>query len=129
MRFGTMPLQDGRFMTTADARAAGVTASNPVIIAKPNSADPKRPVQYELVDQAPSKHSERWQRVVAVVCLGKKWQFSEFPYKVCSPAARVCVTSEVQVKLHWPTRMACDLLCMHAEVLDHLLLGALSLPC
>ena len=78
-------MQEGHFLSTTDARAALDGAAKPVqpvVIARPSAADPRRQVRYEVVDKAPSTGSERWERVVAVVCLGKKWQFRGYPFKV-----------------------------------------------
>lgn len=73
-------------MTVAAARAAGMSrASGVVPVNKPHPADPKHPAVYEVTDQPPGRHSERWTRVVAVICLGKKWQFTDFPFKVLLP--------------------------------------------
>lgn len=54
-----------------------------LLVSRPSVADPNRKVEYELVDQPPSKGSSRWERVVGVICQGKKWQFKEYPFKVC----------------------------------------------
>lgn len=79
-------VQEGHFLTTTDARAAldgAAKPTQPVVISRPSALDPRRQVRYEVVDKAPSTGSERWERVVAVVCLGKKWQFRGYPFKVC----------------------------------------------
>ena len=77
-------VQDGRFEDVATARATqgGAPPAQPVTVARSSAADPKRQVKFEIVDQAPSMKSERWERVVAVVCSGKIWQFKEWPFSV-----------------------------------------------
>lgn len=37
-----------------------------------------RPVRYEITDRAPSDKAT-WDRVVALFCLGKAWQFKAYP--------------------------------------------------
>jgi parafibromin len=72
-------------MSSTDARASAGGLAKPVqpmIITRPSKVDPKRPVKFEIVDKAPSMNSERWERVVAVICQGKKWQFRGYPFRV-----------------------------------------------
>ena len=45
-----------------------------------------KPVPYHVMDKAPAKDSPDWQRVVAVVAQGNKWQFKDWPYKVRADA-------------------------------------------
>lgn len=72
-------------MTSTDARAAFPAGERPqvLVVTKQSVIDPKRSVSYELVDQPPSKNSSRWERVAGVICQGKRWQFKEYPFKVC----------------------------------------------
>eukprot|EP00892_Ulva_mutabilis_P009876 jgi/Ulvmu1/7260/UM035_0047.1 len=76
-------LQEGEFMTTAEARAgiAGGDKPSIVLVSRKQPTDPARTITYELVDQPPSKSSPRWERVAAVICQGKRWQFKEYPFK------------------------------------------------
>lgn len=37
-----------------------------------------RPIRYEITDRAPSDKAT-WDRVVALFCLGKAWQFKAYP--------------------------------------------------
>ena len=37
-----------------------------------------RPIKYEITDRLPADKS-RWQRVVALFCQGKAWQFKQYP--------------------------------------------------
>lgn len=37
-----------------------------------------RPIRYEITDRAPSDKAS-WDRVVALFCLGKAWQFKSYP--------------------------------------------------
>ena len=37
-----------------------------------------RPIRYEITDKAPSDKAT-WDRVVALFCLGKAWQFKAYP--------------------------------------------------
>lgn len=37
-----------------------------------------RPIRYEITDRAPSDKAG-WDRVVALFCLGKAWQFKSYP--------------------------------------------------
>jgi RNA pol II accessory factor, Cdc73 family, C-terminal len=76
-------MQEGKFESVAAARAAHADAiQQPVVVARPSASDPKRMIKYEIVDKAPSAGSARWERVVAVICHGKKWQFSGYPFPV-----------------------------------------------
>jgi hypothetical protein len=73
------------FVSSSDARAAAGGEAKPVqplVITRPSKVDGKRPVKFEIFDKAPSMKSERWERVVAVVCQGKKWQFQGYPFPV-----------------------------------------------
>ncbi len=38
-----------------------------------------KPVAYEVTDQEP-RHRRDWDRVVAVFCSGKAWQFKKWPF-------------------------------------------------
>ena len=38
----------------------------------------QRPIRYEITDKAPSDKAT-WDRVVALFCLGKAWQFKAYP--------------------------------------------------
>lgn len=76
-------------MTSADARCGMTGGEKPsvVLLSRPSAIDPARKITYELVDQPPSKASCRWERVAAVICQGKRWQFKEYPFKVWQPSA------------------------------------------
>ena len=88
-------MQEGKFEGPASAKAA-VQASGPlaqpIVISRHSKLTPKRPVKFEVVDQAPSAKSERWERVVAIICSGKKWQFDNFPFAVRLLPALLAIT-------------------------------------
>lgn len=43
----------------------------------------KQPIKYHVTDRDPTK-KEDWDRLVAVFCLGKTWQFKKWPFKGAS---------------------------------------------
>ncbi|PSC73571.1 parafibromin-like isoform X2 [Micractinium conductrix] len=79
-------LEKGEFQTTEAAKAAAAEANNGELPAKEDkvtlhrSIGRKAPVKYCVTDKEPSS-KEEWDRVVAVVCLGKPWQFKKWPFK------------------------------------------------
>ncbi|KXZ48472.1 hypothetical protein GPECTOR_27g642 [Gonium pectorale] len=75
-------LEEGRFMTTAQAQAASGGAPKPS--SQPIRRTAHRPapgVEYHITDKPPSPSSPDWERVVAVLVQGAKWQFKDWPHK------------------------------------------------
>ena len=48
-----------------------------------------RPIRYEITDRAPSDKGT-WDRVVALFCLGKAWQFKGYPQQLF-PVGLACI--------------------------------------
>lgn len=93
-------MQDGQFMTSADARSTLPGGEKPsvVLVSRPSVVEAARKITYEVVDQPPSKSSSRWERVAAVICQGKRWQFKEYPFKVkTSVLSLICNNSFLDV--------------------------------
>ncbi|KFM26620.1 Parafibromin [Auxenochlorella protothecoides] len=57
--------------------AEGVRKSDRLIISR--TMGRAKPVAYEVTDQEP-RHRRDWDRVVAVFCSGKAWQFKKWPF-------------------------------------------------
>ncbi|EFJ51730.1 hypothetical protein VOLCADRAFT_103365 [Volvox carteri f. nagariensis] len=76
-------LEEGRFVPAAQAQAAASGAPKPSSLTIRRTAHRGPPgVEYTLTDRAPPAGSPDWERVVAVVVQGAKWQFKDWPYKV-----------------------------------------------
>ncbi|EFN59429.1 hypothetical protein CHLNCDRAFT_56751 [Chlorella variabilis] len=77
-------LEEGRFCTTDEAKAEmaktkdGVKKEERAAIQRTIAR--KAPVKYWVTDKEPA-HKQDWDRVVAVICLGKAWQFKKWPFK------------------------------------------------
>ena len=87
-------------MTSADARSTLPGGEKPsvVLVSRPSVVEAARKITYEVVDQPPSKSSSRWERVAAVICQGKRWQFKEYPFKVkTSVLSLICNNSFLDV--------------------------------
>lgn len=72
-------LGEGRYVTAQQAVAAGCAKVSSATFMR--TADRSTPVEYMVTDKAPPEKSPDWQRVVAVVVQGAKWQFKDWPYK------------------------------------------------
>lgn len=70
--------------------------------AKPTSLSIKRrykrspSVKYRVTDEAPSRDSKDWQRVVAVFVSGKAWQFKDWPFKGADEGDLVDLFSKIR---------------------------------
>ena len=87
--------EQGVFVPTDRMREAGAERQSLAVISRTILRG--TPVHYHLVDRLP-KGSPDWQRVVAVVVQGAKWQFKDFPIKV--GGRRVAVNARVVNPLH-----------------------------
>ncbi|GLI63558.1 hypothetical protein VaNZ11_006411 [Volvox africanus] len=75
-------LEEGRFVPAAKAQAASGGAPKPTSLTFRRTASRGSPgVEYTLTDRPPAPGSPDWDRVVAVVVQGAKWQFKEWPHK------------------------------------------------
>lgn len=73
-------LETGTFRTPEQAAAAGAKKPDQSYISMMRTAGRKAPgIKYHITDKEPQKE-EDWNRVVAVFCLGKAWQFRRFPF-------------------------------------------------
>ncbi|KAL6781820.1 hypothetical protein ACKKBF_B09540 [Auxenochlorella protothecoides x Auxenochlorella symbiontica] len=70
-------LETGTFKPVEQCRAEGVRKSDRLIISR--TMGRAKPVAYEVTDQEP-RHRRDWDRVVAVFCSGKAWQFKKWPF-------------------------------------------------
>lgn len=75
-------LEEGTYITPEQGRAAGAKKSQKVPFFRKFGR--KEPVMYELTDQPPDVKSHDWSRVAAIFVTGAAWQFTNYPYKVCS---------------------------------------------
>jgi parafibromin len=72
-------LQDLKFVTTEQKRAAGTQRENEVLIQR--RKDGNLTVPYRVVDQPGKLQAHEWSRVVAVFVLGPAWQFKGWPWE------------------------------------------------
>ena len=76
-------LENGRFKTSAEAKAAGARRERRLTLNRPVRGGVKR---YEVVDSARALSPADWSRVVAVfVSSGKLYQFEGWPKHVATP--------------------------------------------
>lgn len=73
-------LEEGRFLPPQQAMAMA-TGPKPSSLTFKRTAHRASPVQYQVTEKAPAAGSPDWERVVAVVVQGAKWQFREWPHK------------------------------------------------
>ena len=71
-------LENGNFMTSEEAMKRN--PKKPAYERCMRSEGRKSPVKYHVTDRDPSR-KEDWDRVVAVFCLGKAWQFKKWPFE------------------------------------------------
>ncbi|GIM02248.1 hypothetical protein Vretimale_7163 [Volvox reticuliferus] len=75
-------LEEGRFVPAAKAQAAASGAPKPTSLTFRRTANRGSPgVEYAVTDRPPAPGSPDWDRVVAVVVQGAKWQFKDWPHK------------------------------------------------
>ena len=73
-------LEEGKFVSTADAKRAGARREAKVTLRRPMKGGAVK--TYEVVDNVRSLSKRDWSRVVAVfVANGKQYQFSGWPLK------------------------------------------------
>lgn len=72
-------LEDAKYIPAGECRAKNPHKKDADIVQR--SFGKKRPVKYQLMERPPSRNSKDWNRVVAVVSQGVKWQFKDFPFK------------------------------------------------
>lgn len=78
-------LQEGRFVQSEESAAVKAGEKKPDFVHVKRKCGSDRAVTFEVIDQEPRKGSIRWERVVAVICSGKMWQFKKYPFQACSP--------------------------------------------
>jgi parafibromin len=77
-------LENGRFKTTAEAKAAGARRERRLTLNRPIRGGVVK--QYEVVDSARALSKSDWSRVIAVfVSSGKLYQFNGWPKDVATP--------------------------------------------
>ncbi|KAG2482472.1 hypothetical protein HYH03_018579 [Edaphochlamys debaryana] len=74
-------LEEGLFVPSAQAQAAAGGAPKPSSATFHRTAHRSSPVEYVVTDKAPAPNSPDWERVVAVIVQGAKWQFKDWPHK------------------------------------------------
>jgi parafibromin len=85
-------LEEGRFEPSQVAQQRGVT-KHPLLVINRTALRPGVKgggVPYHVMDKPPIKGHPDWQRVVAVVAQGAKWQFKDWPFKVSRTACTGC---------------------------------------
>lgn len=65
----------------ARPQAGGQTKKDRLVVQR--SMGREQPVAYEITDIEP-RHRQDWERVVAVLCSGKAWQFKKWPFRGAS---------------------------------------------
>ena len=93
-------LKDGKFMTGEEARreSAHKESIDKHYFYRRFMRD-TNPVQYKVTDVVPKNPAEKvafWNRVVAVVIMGKKWQFKDWPFDGISQGNLVHVFTKLQ---------------------------------
>lgn len=79
-------MQDNEFVPLEQTAAikAGEKKEDSLLIRR-QTPDGKT-IKFEIWDRVPREQSPNWERVVAIVCSGKLWQFKKgFPFTVCCP--------------------------------------------
>lgn len=71
-------LEKGEFQTTEEAKRVKPVKEDRAAIERTIGC--KGPVKFYVTDKEPTSRSD-WDRVVAVVCSGKAWQFKKWPFK------------------------------------------------
>ncbi|KAK2077895.1 hypothetical protein QBZ16_003763 [Prototheca wickerhamii] len=72
------PERPGIFKTVEQCRAEGVIKQDRIVIER--TIGREKAVPYEVTDVEPT-HRRDWDRVVAVFCSGKAWQFKKWPFR------------------------------------------------
>ncbi|GLC40122.1 hypothetical protein PLESTF_000620700 [Pleodorina starrii] len=73
-------LEEGKYVPAAQAAAGGAPKPSTVTIRR-TAHRPAPGVEYTVTDKPPAVGSADWDRVVAVVVQGAKWQFKDWPHK------------------------------------------------
>jgi hypothetical protein len=76
-------LQEGRFVQLEETEAFKAGQQKPPLVHVKRKSGSDRTIVFEVIDQEPRKGSTRWERVVAVICSGKLWQFKKYPFQAC----------------------------------------------
>jgi RNA pol II accessory factor, Cdc73 family, C-terminal len=79
--------QDNTFIPANASDAEGRPHQHIVTIQRPapDAPDgrPRKPIPYDVLAEPPKLSDvASWDRVVGVICLGKNWQFKNYPIKV-----------------------------------------------
>ncbi|GMH36728.1 hypothetical protein BSKO_04601 [Bryopsis sp. KO-2023] len=87
-------LEEARYVPAEECRKINPKKKDVEIVRR--SFNRKRPVQYQLMEKTPAKDSKDWNRVVAVVSQGVKWQFKDFPFKGAAKADMIETFTRIQ---------------------------------
>ena len=85
-------LETGNFMSSEEALSKGAKKRPYERCTRTEGRN--APVKYHITDKDPSKQ-EDWDRVVAVFCLGKAWQFKKWPFEGASTGDMVATFMRV----------------------------------
>jgi hypothetical protein len=81
---GPCQLQDSEFVPLHETAAVKAGEKKPEVIRIRRQTPSGKTLKFDIQDRVPRPESKTWERVVAVVCSGKLWQFKKgYPFKVC----------------------------------------------
>jgi hypothetical protein len=76
-------LQDGQFVPLEQTAMVKSGEKKPDLLHIKRQMPSGKTLRFEIRDRVPSDGSKNWERVVAVVCSGKLWQFKKgYPFPV-----------------------------------------------